>query len=53
MIMTRWKTYRLGDIIDKVIDNRGKSAPTSDEKYSPIIEINSIGDRNPNYDVGR
>ena len=51
--MTRWKTYRLGDIIDKVIDNRGKSAPTSDEKYSPIIEINSIGDRNPNYDVVR
>ena len=51
--MTEWKTYRLGDIIDKVIDNRGKSAPTSDEKYSPIIEINSIGDRNPNYDVVR
>ena len=51
--MTEWKTYRLGDVIDKVIDNRGKSAPTSDEKYSPIIEINSIGDRNPNYDVVR
>ena len=51
--MTEWKTYRLGDIIDKVIDNRGKSAPTSDEEYSPIIEINSIGDRNPNYDVVR
>ena len=51
--MTKWKTYRLGDVIDKVIDNRGKSAPTSDEKYSPIIEINSIGDRNPNYDVVR
>ena len=51
--MTEWKTYRLGDIIDKIIDNRGKSAPTSDEKYSPIIEINSIGDRNPNYDVVR
>ena len=51
--MTSWKTYRLGDVIDKVIDNRGKSAPTSDEKYSPIIEINSIGDRNPNYDVVR
>ena len=48
-----WKTYRLGDVIDKVIDNRGKSAPTSDVKYSPIIEINSIGDRNPNYDVVR
>ena len=51
--MTSWKTYRLGDVIDKIIDNRGKSAPTSDEKYSPIIEINSIGDRNPNYDVVR
>ncbi|MBO7220619.1 MAG: restriction endonuclease subunit S [Alistipes sp.] len=51
--MTEWKTYKLEDIIDKVIDNRGKSAPTSDEKYSPIIEINSIGDRNPNYDVVR
>lgn len=51
--MTEWKTYRLGDVIDKVIDNRGKSAPTSEDKYQPIIEINSLGGRTPDYTVVR
>ena len=51
--MTEWKTYKLGDVIDKIIDNRGKSAPISTELYQPIIEINAIGDRTPNYELVR
>ena len=51
--MTSWKTYRLGEIIEKIIDNRGKSAPTSEDKYQPIIEINSLGGRTPDYTVVR
>ena len=51
--MTSWKTYRLGEIIKKIIDNRGKSAPTSEDKYQPIIEINSLGGRTPDYTVVR
>ena len=51
--MTEWKTYRLGDVIDKIIDNRGRSAPTSENRFQPIIEINSLGGRNPDYTVVR
>jgi len=43
------KTYKLKDIIEKVIDNRGKSAPTSTEMYQPLIEINSLGGFSPDY----
>ena len=51
--MTSWETHRLGDIIEKIIDNRGKSAPISEDKYQPIIEINSLGGRTPDYTVVR
>ena len=51
--MTEWKTYRLGDVIEKIIDNRGKSAPISEDKFQPIIEINSLGGRTPDYTVVR
>ena len=51
--MEEWKEYKLGDVIDKIIDNRGKSAPISEEKFQPIIEINSLGERKPNYGMVR
>ena len=51
--MTEWETYRLGDVIEKIIDNRGKSAPISEDKFQPIIEINSLGGRTPDYTVVR
>jgi type I restriction enzyme S subunit len=51
--MEEWKEYKLGEVIEKVIDNRGKSAPKSEEKFQPIIEINSLGEREPNYGMVR
>ena len=53
MIMTEWKTYKLGELIDRIIDNRGKSAPISEDRYQPIIEINSLGGKSPNYELIR
>ena len=52
-IMSEWKTYKLGDLIECIIDNRGKSAPISISNYQPIIEINALGQREVNYDVIR
>ena len=51
--MTEWKTYKLGELIDRIIDNRGKSAPISEDRYQPIIEINSLGGKSPNYELIR
>lgn len=51
--MSEWKTYKLGDLIECIIDNRGKSAPISISNYQPIIEINALGQREVNYDVIR
>lgn len=51
--MEEWKEYKFGEVIEKVIDNRGKSAPKSEEKFQPIIEINSLGEREPNYGMVR
>ena len=51
--MEEWKEYKLGELIGKIVDNRGKSAPISEDKYQPIIEINSLGERRPNYNMVR
>ena len=51
--MSEWKTYKLGDLIESVIDNRGKSAPISTSADQPIIEINALGQREVNYGVIR
>lgn len=53
MSMEEWKEYKLGELIGKIVDNRGKSAPISEDKYQPIIEINSLGERRPNYNMVR
>lgn len=47
--MEEWKTYKLKDLILKVIDNRGKSAPVSTDMYQPLIEINALGGYSPYY----
>ena len=47
--MEEWKPYILGEIVEKVIDNRGKSAPSSSNERYPLIEINAIGGFHPNY----
>ena len=51
--MEEWKEYKLGDCVEVVIDNRGKSAPTKPMGEFPLLEINSIGGYYPNYSVIR
>ena len=51
--MEEWKEYKLGDCVEAVIDNRGKSAPTKPLGDFPLLEINSIGGYYPNYSVVR
>ena len=51
--MEDWKEYKLGDCVEAVIDNRGKSAPTKPLGEFPLLEINSIGGYYPNYSVIR
>ena len=43
----------LKDIVDYVVDNRGKSAPSSEDGCIPLIEINAIGGFHPDYSVVR
>ena len=51
--MSEWKEYKLGDCIEAIIDNRGKSAPTNEIGGFPLMEINCIGGYYPNYSAIR
>ena len=44
---------QLKDIVEYVVDNRGKSAPVSDKGEYPLIEINAIGGFHPDYSAIR
>jgi type I restriction enzyme, S subunit len=44
-----WEEKKLGDMIDLVIDNRGKTPPVIREKVIPLIEVNSLGKKNIDY----
>jgi len=46
------KSYKLSNLIEKVVDNRGKTPKTTDKGYS-LLEINSIVNTNrfPNYSM--
>ena len=50
---SEWKEIKLGDCVESIIDNRGKSAPTKQTGEYPLLEINSIGGYYPNYGVVR
>ncbi|MCC2071315.1 restriction endonuclease subunit S [Staphylococcus epidermidis] len=44
-----WKTTELKDILEKIVDNRGKTPDnTSNEKY-PLLEVNALGFYYPSY----
>lgn len=43
-----WEEKKLGDVIDLVIDNRGKTPPISKVGY-PLIEINAVGNYKIKY----
>ena len=43
MSCSEWKEYKLGDIIDDIIDNRGKTPPTVEEGIELIETACLIG----------
>ena len=45
-----WQEKKLGEMISLVVDNRGKTPSTIDEGI-PLLEINSIGGKEINYNV--
>ena len=45
-----WEEKKLGDVIDLVIDNRGKTPPISKVGY-PLIEINAVGNYKIKYEL--
>ncbi len=45
-----WEEKKLGDTLNKIIDNRGKTPPTL-EHGIPLLEVNSIGNKNIKYNV--
>ena len=51
-----WVRLAIGDCLERVVDNRGKTPPLSEEETEfALIEINSIvgGSKNPDYSVVR
>lgn len=48
--MSRWRASKLGDLLDKVIDNRGKNAPYVESGHE-VIETGCISGKNkfPDY----
>ncbi len=43
-----WETYLLKDLLEKIIDNRGKTPPLSDKGY-PLLEIASMVNNRISY----
>ena len=44
-----WEQRKLSDIVDKAVDNRGKTPPISKEGTHPLIEVASLGNGVPDY----
>ena len=44
-----WEQRKLGDIVDKAVDNRGKTPPISEDGTHPLIEVASLGNGAPDY----
>ena len=44
-----WEQRKLEDIVDKAVDNRGKTPPISEEGIHPLIEVASLGNGAPDY----
>lgn len=44
-----WEQRKLKDMIEKVIDNRGKTPPVKSEGEYPMIEVASLGGFYPDY----
>jgi type I restriction enzyme S subunit len=45
-----WKEKSLESVLEKIVDNRGKTPPVK-KNGIPLLEVNSIGNKNINYNV--
>lgn len=45
-----WEVKKLGEVLEDVIDNRGKTPPVVNDGI-PLIEVNSIGGKNISFSV--
>lgn len=45
-----WHKKSFDSLINEIIDNRGKTPPLNTAGIYSLIEVASLGDRNPNYD---
>lgn len=44
-----WEQHKLGEIVDKAVDNRGKTPPISAEGTHSLIEVACLGNGSPDY----
>lgn len=44
-----WIECQLGNLVDKAVDNRGKTPPISNSKKYPLLEVASLGNLAPDY----
>lgn len=44
-----WEQRKLSDIVDKAVDNRGKTPPLNPEGTHPLIEVATLGNGTPDY----
>lgn len=45
----KWVVRELSEIVTKAVDNRGKTPPLNEKGSHPLIEVVSLGKRNPDY----
>lgn len=44
-----WKEEKLNNVLEKIIDNRGKTPENNATEIYPILEVNSLGNYYPKY----
>lgn len=44
-----WEQRKLCDIVEKAVDNRGKTPPISSDGIHPLIEVACLGNGSPDY----
>lgn len=50
-----WEKVKIGDITEKIVDNRGKTPKNNPDKGIPLLEVNALSEtrKNPTYEVVR
>ena len=44
-----WEQRKLGEFVDKAVDNRGKTPPLDENGTHPLIEVAALGGVHPDY----